>query len=211
MKEWIRSAVRSWEEWWFDRVRGVKTAGSAQMPKAEDVVGEIRDSEIYLPVRTSNARAALTDLPIEDWSEYTFVDMGSGKGRMLFIAAEYPFRRVVGVEFSNSLHKQAVANLGGYKKGRQRCGSIESICADAAEFEFPEGKLVVYMFNPFGPEVMKPMLRNLERSLERAPRHVVVMMIWPENAELVANMTGMQAHIRTRRHHVYQTTEPAAR
>jgi SAM-dependent methyltransferase len=206
MKEWVRSAVRSWEEWRFDRLRGVKTAGSAPMPKAEDVVGEIRDSEIYLPVRTSNARAALSDLPMKDLSEYTFVDLGSGKGRMLFIAAEYPFRKVVGVEFSNLLHAQAETNLGMYKKRRQRCGSIESICADAAEFEFPEGKLVIYMFNPFGPEVMRRMLRNLERSLERTPRHVVVMMLWPENAELVANMAGMQTHVRTRRHHVYQTT-----
>jgi SAM-dependent methyltransferase len=200
----VKGRVRACEDWWFDTARRVKTAGDAAAPAASGVVGEIRDSHIYAPVRAANAHAALQDLPIEDYSQYTFVDVGSGKGRMLFVAAEYPFRKVIGVEFATDLHEQALENIGRYRYAGQRCGEIVSVHADAAELEFPDGNLVVYLFNPFGPEVMGRMLANLGRSLERRPRHVVVVMLWPEYADLVAGMRGMRAYRQTRRHHIYQ-------
>jgi SAM-dependent methyltransferase len=200
----VKGRVRACEEWWFDTTRRVKTAGNAGAPEASGVVGEIRDSYIYAPVRVANAHAALRDLPIKDFSQYTFVDVGSGKGRMLFVAAEYPFRRVVGVEYATDLQRLALENIGRYRYPGQRCPEIRSVQADAAEYEFPEGNLVIYLFNPFGPEVMGRMLRNLERSIEREPRHVVVVMLWPEYAEMVAGMRGMQAYRQTRRHHIYQ-------
>ena len=42
---------------------------------------------------------------------FTFVDLGSGKGRVLLLAALRPFRRVIGVEISASLHTRAQANV----------------------------------------------------------------------------------------------------
>ena len=95
------------------------------------------------------------------------LSVGSGKGRVLFVAAEYPFRKVIGVEFSNALHDDAVANLKRYRFPKRRCADIEPVHADAREFEFPNDNLVIYLFNPFGEEVMEGMLANLERSLER--------------------------------------------
>jgi len=206
----LKARMRACEERWFDATRRVKTAGNAPKPEASKIVGEIRDSYIYAPVRVANARAALRDLPIGDshgtaHSQYTFVDVGSGKGRMLFVAAEYRFRKVIGIEFATDLHEQAREDIARYKHAKQRCADIESVAADAAEFEFPDEKLVLYMFNPFGPEVMERMLANLERSIERHPRHVIVVMLWPEHSDLVAQMRGMQAYRQTRRHHIYQT------
>ena len=87
---------------------GVRTAGNASFRQSGDAVGEGGgDGEIYVPARVRNGRAALRDAPVRDVSGYTFVDLGSGKGRMLFVAAERPFRRVIGVEFSRSLHAEA--------------------------------------------------------------------------------------------------------
>ncbi len=77
---------------------------------------------------------------------------------MLFVAAEYPFRKVIGVEFSNALHDDAVANLKRYRFPKRRCADIEPVHADAREFEFPNDNLVIYLFNPFGEEVMERML-----------------------------------------------------
>jgi SAM-dependent methyltransferase len=211
----LKERVRACEDWWFDTMRHVQTSGLVAVPEASKVVGEIRDSYIYGAVRVANAHVALRDLPIGnsngansggmDYSQYTFIDMGSGKGRMLFVAAEYPFRRVIGVEFSNDLHQEALANIKRYRYRGQRCVDIDSVHADAAEFEFPNENLVVYMFNPFGPEVMTRMLANLERSVERHPRHVIVMMLWPLHADLVARIPIMRVYRQTRRHHIYQT------
>lgn len=204
LKERLRAGVRSIEDWWFDTTRRVQTTGMERRTRT-DIAGEKSDSHIYGPVRVANARAALRDLPIKDFSEYRFIDMGSGKGRVLFVAAEFPFRGVVGVEFSKTLHEEAVANLTQYRHRSQRCRAIESVHANAMEYEFPEENLVVYMFNPFGPEVLGRMLMNLEQSLERKSRHVVVVMLWPENWELVAGTAGMKEYRKTRRYHVYET------
>jgi SAM-dependent methyltransferase len=214
LKSGVKERVRACEDWWFDTSRHVQTSGLVARPPASKIVGEISDSYIYGAVRVANAHAALRDLPLGGaqglgaggggFSQYTFIDMGSGKGRMLFVAAEYPFRKVIGVEFSNDLHEEAVANIKRYKYPGQRCADIESVHADAAEFEFPDENLVIYMFNPFGPEVMGRMLANLERSIERHPRHVVVVMLWPEHSDLVAQMRGVRVYRQTRRHHIFE-------
>jgi SAM-dependent methyltransferase len=215
LKNDLKERVRACEDWWFDTTRHVQTSGLVQRPRAAtQIVGEIRDSHMYGPVRVANAHAALRDLPLGgtqnsgagggDYSQYTFIDMGSGKGRVLFVAAEYPFRKVMGVEFSKDLHEEAVANLKQYNYRGRRCADIEPVLADAREFEFPDDNLVIYLFNPFGEEVMARMLENLERSLERHPRHAIVVMLWPEHSDVVERMAIMRVYRKTRRHHMYE-------
>jgi SAM-dependent methyltransferase len=213
LKQGVKERVRACEDWWFDTTRHVQTSGLVARPPASKIVGELRDSNMYGPVRTANAHAALRDLPLGntrggggggDYSQYTFIDMGSGKGRVLFVAAEYPFRKVIGVEFSNDLHDEALANLKRYNYRGRRCANIEPVHADAREFEFPDDNLVIFLFNPFGPEVMERMLANLERSLERHPRHVIVVMLWPEQSHLVEERPVMRVYRKTRRHHIFE-------
>jgi SAM-dependent methyltransferase len=200
----VKSWVRACEDHWFDATRHVRTIGDERKPDSSEIVGELRDCHVYAPVRVANARAALRDLPVSNLSRYTFVDVGSGKGRMLFVAAELGFRKVMGVEFATGLHRQAVENIGRYRHLGRRCSDLESVLADAGRFEFPNDDLVLYLFNPFGPEVMTRMLGNLERSIRMHPRHVVVVMLWPENADLVARMEGMSLYRQTSRYHIYQ-------
>src|ERR1700691_4568599 len=45
-----------------------------------------------------------------DLSEFVFVDLGSGKGRTLLMASDYPFQRIVGVELLPALHETAKGN-----------------------------------------------------------------------------------------------------
>ncbi len=127
---------------------------------------------------------------------------------MMFVAAELPFRKVQGVEFVIDLHEQARDNIRLNNRRKQRCVDIESINADAAEFEFPNENLVVSLFNPFGPEVLSRMLANLERSIEKHPRHIIILLLYPTYSHLVAQMPRMIAYRQTRRHHIYQTMEP---
>src|SRR5215472_1458160 len=46
----------------------------------------------------------------DDWSSYTFVDLGCGKGRVLLMARELGFGRIIGVEFAPALAKVARRN-----------------------------------------------------------------------------------------------------
>lgn len=199
-----RTLIRTAEDWWFDFTRGVQTSGNTSKPSATDIAGPFRDAYIYAPVRATNARRALGELPIRDFSRYTFVDIGSGKGRVLFLAAEHPFHRVLGVEYSAALHQLALQNIRRYRHRRLRAASIESIHANAAEFDFPTGPLVVYLFNPFGPDTLERMLDNLERSFRAAPRHILLLMLWPEHADVIARRSWLGNRTTTRRYLIFE-------
>jgi len=110
-----------------------------------------------------------------DFTEYTFLDLGSGKGRTLLMASDFPFQRIVGVELLPSLHKFAQENISAYKSTSQQCFRLESVCADATRFAFPERPLLIYLFNPFPEAGLRRALANLRESLQPSPRPVYVL------------------------------------
>ncbi|MGD0161561.1 MAG: class I SAM-dependent methyltransferase [Candidatus Sulfotelmatobacter sp.] len=110
-----------------------------------------------------------------DLSEFVFVDLGSGKGRTLLMASDYPFRRIVGVELLPALHETAKQNLSVYCGESQKCFVIESICGDATQFSFPAEPTVLFLFNPFPESGMRNVIANLERSVRAHPRAVYVL------------------------------------
>ena len=185
-----RFVVELFQDQWFDRTRHVRTAGNVTLTRAG--IADVADSEIYMPARPWQVRAALAAVPVGNAAEYTYVDLGSGKGRTLFVAAERPFREVVGVEFSASLHERAVANIRSFRYRGRRCGRIRSAHLNAVDFAFPEGRLVIYLFNPFGAETMARVLANLAASLRREPRHTIVVLLWPRCGDQVAAVDGMR-------------------
>jgi tRNA G46 methylase TrmB len=108
----IVSAVRSTlRAHWFDWRYHVKTCGEDDLRRVT-VVGENASHAIpYIPTTPRTGRHILRNLPVTDVSNYTFIDIGSGKGRMLLLAAELPFRRVIGIEFASDLHAVAQQNV----------------------------------------------------------------------------------------------------
>jgi hypothetical protein len=106
--------------------------------------------------------------------DFTFIDLGCGKGRVLLMASDYPFKKIIGVEFMPELHRAAQKNIAGYSNDRQRCRQIETLCMDARDFQFPLDPLVVYLFNPFSEPTLAQVLELLRRSLEQDPRLVYI-------------------------------------
>jgi predicted RNA methylase len=107
--------------------------------------------------------------------DFTFIDLGSGKGRTLLMASEYPFRRILGVELLPSLHQIAQENLHQYKSESQKCFVLESICADATAFPLPADPLVIFLFNPFPESGMRQVVAKLDQSLREHPRPVYML------------------------------------
>jgi hypothetical protein len=56
---------------------------------------------------------------------------------------------------------------------------------DAAEFEMPLTPLVLYLFNPFRPAVLIPVLERLQRSLDSHPRDVIFVYLAPFHSALI--------------------------
>ena len=185
-----RAVDEFFQDQWFDRTRHVRTAGNVSLRDAG--ITQEGDSRFHMPARPWQVRRALAAAPVATASEYTYVDLGSGKGRSLFVAAELPFREVIGVEFSRTLHERAAANVRSFRHRGRRCGPVRSVHADATDFAFPQTPLVVYLFNPFGATTTQRVLDNLEASLRRHRRHVVVVLLWPVCGDQVARVAGMR-------------------
>ena len=138
----------------------------------------------YQPTEATLFQAMLADW-IErsgaDPRQFVFCDLGSGKGRTLMMAADYPFRRIVGVELLPALHAIAEENIRVYKNDRQKCFALEAVCADATTFALPEAPLLLYLFNPFPEAGMMRVIANLEQSLKDHPRPVYVLYHNPQH------------------------------
>jgi len=98
-----------------------------------------------------------------DRPRFTFIDLGSGKGRVLLIAAQYHFKSVIGVEFSKTLHSVAVSNVQKFVNSGATRTSVTSINCDAGEFDFSGiGDKIVFCYNPFAADLMIRVLDNLD-------------------------------------------------
>ena len=200
----IRSALTRAEGRWFDSTRHVDTAGYIPLDQLT-LAGSAQSGNDYLAVRPSVARQALARLPQPNYEEYTFIDLGSGKGRLLLVAAEYPFHKIQGVEFAVQLHREAERNIVRYHHSGRRCRDIQSVHMDAREYLFPYGNLMLFFYNPFGIEVMKKVFANLEKAIAETPRHVVVVMINPEFSSVADSMPFLNLYYETKRFRIYQT------
>jgi hypothetical protein len=132
----------------------------------------------YWPTSTEIIHEALSALPIR-YEDFVFIDFGSGKGRVLLQASDFPFRRIVGVEFSSELHNIAVSNIGRYKSDGQKCRQIESVCLDFTQFEIPPEPLVAFLYNPSSEPITAALASNIARSLAENPRELWVVYVTP--------------------------------
>lgn len=139
----------------------------------------------YQPIPPAEFRESLAQLPIR-FEDFTFIDLGSGKGRALLLASEYPFRRILGVELLPELHAAALENIAKFSRTGQKRRAIEAVCRDAREYEFPCEPLVAFFFNPFPAAVLETVLERLERSLREQPRPAWVVYHNPVHEDVFA-------------------------
>jgi hypothetical protein len=158
----------------FDKAFGTDTATSVMPWDLPSVKGAGADVFYYEPTSGRLIREILRRIPIAP-DQFVFIDLGSGKGRGLLVASEFPFARIVGVELSTELHAIAEKNIEIYRPDIQPCRNFELHRENATSFVFPAEPLVLFMFNPFGDETMKCVLENLEVSLKSVPRQAYII------------------------------------
>ncbi len=139
----------------------------------------------YQPTDPALFREMMSALPIQ-FDKFTFIDIGSGKGRTLLMASEYPFQKIIGVELLPELHQVAQENLRLYQSESQKCFALESVCGNATTFPFPAEPLVLYLFNPLPESGLRQMLANLDRSLTANPRPAYVLYDNPQLEHVLA-------------------------
>jgi SAM-dependent methyltransferase len=142
----------------FDRRHATDTSG--HIP-GETLTPANRFNTAYYAISPSTLGQALELLP-EPAFNFTFVDLGCGKGRALLVAAELPFQRIVGIELSTDLCQIARENT---RTNRR----IDIQQHDAATVAYPDGPLLIFLYHPFLKPVVRRVLANLDHQRARRP------------------------------------------
>jgi SAM-dependent methyltransferase len=147
----------------FDEEYGVRTSGLVAGRHLKSGHPHDRHATAYYGVAPSVFRALMRRWKRSrpDWAikDVSFVDIGGGMGRACLLAAQMPFRQVVGVELNPTLARIARKNMTAWRASRRALAPMKMICGDAVEFRLPPGPCLVFMFNPFGAPVMRRLLK----------------------------------------------------
>lgn len=140
----------------FDVKYGTETNEIVAVDDAEISDDTVRKSAIlYVPIREVVLRHILSYLSSLDLSQFSFIDLGCGKGRAILIASEYPFIEILGVEASPKLCTVAQSNIEYFLNvsDQVKCKNIQVRCEDASKTKFLNTGLVVDMYHPFAGEL----------------------------------------------------------
>ena len=163
----------------FDAAHGTDTA--AVLVGRE--LGPVTARGGHLVVHYETTSEAAIRLPLDslgaDFSRFTFVDLGCGKGKPLLVASTYPFRRLAGVDVSPVCVAVARRNVARHGPERVDPARVELLVGDAQDFVFPPEPLVVYLYNPFPGAVLERVVAHLEASLRERPRPCAVIYVNP--------------------------------
>jgi SAM-dependent methyltransferase len=169
----LRRGFRSLRERSFDRQYGTDTRGLVWHGEP----GVLQDARHYQGSSPRLFREIVSQLPVAP-QRLTLIDVGCGKGRVLVLADELGFRRIVGVEVSDELARTARDNL----RTRRIGGEVQVI--DAAQMHIPDEALLVYLYNPFGEPTLQVVLERLRCSVRAQPRLVFVVYVNPRHGHV---------------------------
>ncbi len=145
----------------------------------------------YYGVAPSAFDSALRRLALP-WSDFTFVDIGCGKGRALLLSLAFPFRRAIGIELSPELAEIARKNLQTFE-APWRCPNVstEVFTADATTVPLPTGPLICFLYHPFAAPIMRRFLEHVLAAARAESREIYLLYTNPELAHLLEATPGI--------------------
>jgi Histone methylation protein DOT1 len=176
LKAWLASSV---VQRLFERGELIETASEARL---EDY--RLDDPERVRYVATGRFVLPRVLRRIGVGPDDVFIDFGSGKGRVVYQAAQFPFKRVIGVEIAEELNRIARYNVD-HNRDRLACGDVELVTADAVGYQVPDDVTVAYFYHPFEGQTFARVIDNLVASLDRSPRQLRVIYVYPKSVDLL--------------------------
>ncbi len=151
-----------------------------------DLSGRYPDSGAYEPTPYHVLRAILRHINSDD----TFVDLGCGKGRILwFIATRRRLKRVVGIEIAPELAQIARENMA---KCRLRT-PVTIVEGDVSEADLSEGTVYYVAGASFGEKTLRRILEKIRNSLRAHPRNIRILYLNPVPAHVLDEATWLRA------------------
>jgi SAM-dependent methyltransferase len=174
-------------EWRYDRRLGIDTWGYIEPSRLDISEGSQKLSYAYGGTPPGIAKFLIA-MVAPRAKGFTFLDIGSGKGRVLLIAARFPFGRVVGFEHSEQLNEVAASNARQFAKHYPDMVPVELVCGDAKRLPLPDGPLVIFLFNPMTREATTEFAASVKASYQRNPRKIICLYYYAGYADEFAKL-----------------------
>ena len=186
----------------FDVAHGVRTSGLVAGRYLKSGHRHDRHATAYYGVAPSVFRALVArwrkTSPAAPIRDTAFVDIGAGMGRAVLLASEMGFRSALGVELNATLLRIARRNASVWRKAGRVASPLRMVCRDAAEYAFPAGPCVAFLFNPFGGAVMRRMLRQIASQFAGRPGELDILYVNNEQDGVLESHTGFARLFRGR-------------
>jgi SAM-dependent methyltransferase len=178
----------------FDLEFGVRTSGL--IAGRHLVCGRPNDrhATAYYGIAPSVFRSMLVRWrrcrPVAPIDEFTFIDLGAGMGRAVLLAAEYPFRAVIGIELHPTLARIARRNMAVWREAGRARARMRLVCGDAVAFDPPAGPCVAFLFNPFGGPVLRRLLARWSRAFAGRKGQLDLLYVNDEQKHIIRQQRG---------------------
>lgn len=124
----------------------------------------------YQPIRTHSFLKVLE--LIDKVDGYTFIDIGSGTGKALILAAEYGFKNVLGIEFVPTLCELSRKNINKFSKDFPKV-KFEIIEDDFRNCDFGDSKCIFLLNDPFDDELMEEFVKKFLNHNKKYPSWII--------------------------------------
>lgn len=161
---------------------GIQTSGFNNLKKLKVVSSNKASAFIYQPVNYYMAEKAFNHL-ILNKPKGSFVDYGSGQGRILAVSAHFGFTDITGIEFAPDLCETAGKNADKVLK-KIPDAQFSILCMDATKYAVKDSDTVFSFFNPFNGRIMLQVVKNILKSLKVAPRDIYIVYFNPTEKEI---------------------------
>ena len=116
--------------------------------------------------------------------EKSILDIGSGKGRVMVVAAHYGFINITGVDFARELCAAAERNINKIK-AQFRDTTFTIYCKDILNYTIDKSDKVFFLYNPFNNEIMEKLLEKIDRSVKEHSRTIYFIYANPQQKEIL--------------------------
>jgi predicted RNA methylase len=153
-----------------ERKYGISTIGVDNLETIES--NHINNATIYMPAIYSILEWVFAQVNPKEI--HHLVDIGSGKGRVLCVAALLGCKKVTGIDFSEKLCLDALINL---SKIKNNIPDVDANVGyqDAYSYKIPKDADCIFLFNPFDESIMQAVVYNIlnSYSINKRAIHII--------------------------------------
>lgn len=183
-KRSVESLFSIAEDSFFDMRMGTDTTSRIPQAKLRVIAPENQaQAKPYVMTRARALRRAFehSGAPLDR----RFIDIGSGKGKVVMTAALFGFKHIVGIEFAPELVELARRNLAKIEDHLPSSTDVQVVCADATKYDYGPDDCVFFLYNPFCANVMTGFCQQLARSLKAYPRKLWIIYTEPDYVDVM--------------------------